>query len=231
MYFQSQGKGFLGNPKMLVMGCYSFANDKSSTSPYRITYKGKKYTARDAVAATKVKRVFICMGTNDLWKPAADTYKDYVAYVKGIRKKNPDVVIFIESTTPMCSSSCKKYLNNTAIDELNSKMKKYCEKHKDMYYIDVAKGMRGSTRGLKSQYSSDGYVHMNMAGYKIWTKNVTNYIDALLLQEKTATEAVKQAAESGEREDYETAKALVQELKNSTKKDTLKKKLEQIPLM
>ena len=37
MYFDSQGKGYLGNPVMMVRGCYSFANDASSSNEYKIT--------------------------------------------------------------------------------------------------------------------------------------------------------------------------------------------------
>jgi hypothetical protein len=227
-YFDSKGKGFLGNPVMLVMGCYSFANDKVSGSKYQISYKGKKYKAKDAIAAAKVKRVFISMGTNDLWKPADQTYEDYVAYIKGIQKKNPNVVIFIEGTTPMCSAKNRKYLNNTAINQLNKLMKQYCGKHKDMYYIDVGKGMRNSSGGLNSKYSSDGYVHLNMSGYKIWTDNVVDYVEDLLLQEKNATAAVNKAAKSLKKEDYEKALKMVKGLESSTKKDALKKKLKTV---
>jgi hypothetical protein len=107
-------------------------------------------------------------------------------------------------------------------------MKAYCEKHKDMYYIEVGKGMKNSSGGLDSKYSSDGYVHLNMSGYKIWTDNVITYVDDLLLQEKNATAAVKKAAKSKNREDYEEALTLVKELDSSTKKDNLKAKLKTI---
>ena len=39
----------------------------------------------DAVKAAKVKRVFISMGTNDLWKDAKSTSKDYISYVKNMQ--------------------------------------------------------------------------------------------------------------------------------------------------
>ena len=228
MYFNSQGKGFLGNPVMLVQGSYSFANDKVANSPYQIKYKGKRYRAKDAIAAAKVKKVFISMGTNDLWKPASQTYKDYVQYIKGIRKKNPKVIIFIQGTTPMRNARSQKYLNNSAINELNKRMKKYCKRNKDMYYIDVSKGLKDSNGELKRKYSSDGYVHLNMNGYKIWTNNLIAYVDKLILQEKEAEDAVKKAAKSGSMEDYNIAVKLVKKLENSTKKDTLNKKLKKI---
>ncbi|HBI61676.1 MAG TPA: hypothetical protein DDY31_10790 [Lachnospiraceae bacterium] len=227
MYFDSKGKGFLGNPLMLVQGCYSFYNDSQQGSEYQLTYQGKKMKAKDALAAAKVKRVFINMGTNDLWKPSPQVYDDYVKYIKGIRKQNPNVVIFIQGTTPMCSAKSKKYLNNDTIRDLNKRMEKYCSKHKDMYYIDISKGLTAVDGGLQKKYSSDGYVHMTMAGYQIWTDNLTASVDKLILLEKNAAASVNIAIKSQSSEDYNTAQKWIQKLKSSTVKQKLKAKLKQ----
>ncbi len=227
-YFQSQGKGFLGGPVMLVQGSYSFANDGQAGSQFQIVYKGKKCRARDAIAAAGVKRVFINMGTNDLWQPAERTYRDYVKYIKGIQKKNPGVDIFIEGTTPMCNSRNRKYLNNTAINELNSRMEKYCEKHSGLYYVDVSVGLRDGAGGLLHRYASDGYVHMTMAGYKIWTDNLVAFVKQLISQDKVAEKAVRQAVKSKKYEDYDCAMELLKNMKNGAKKTELKKKLDAI---
>lgn len=228
MYFDSQGKGFLGSPAMLVQGCYSFANDAASYSEYQIEYKGKKCKAKDAIAEAKVNKVFISMGTNDMGYPVSQVYQNYVKYIQGIRKKNPNVIIFIQSTTPMCTSKNRKYLNNSAIDELNELMEKYCSKHRDMYYVNIIKGMKDKSGGLKKEYSSDGYVHMTMAGYKVWTNNLTAYVDKLILQEQEATKAVEKAEESQSQEDYDAASTLVRKLASGQKKAQLKERLQKI---
>lgn len=230
-YMQSRGHGYLGNPVMLVQGCYSFANDKGGNSQYKIGYRGTKYKAKDAVKAAKVKRVFISMGTNDLWKDAKSTSKDYISYVQGIRKRNPGVVIFIESTTPICTSSNKRYLNNSAINTLNKEMKKYCSEKKDLYYVDVTKGMKDKSGGLKSQYSSDGYVHLSYSAYALWMKNLTAYVDDLLVQEKVAKRAVVTAEKTKTQQNLDEAKKKVKALENSTVKDKLKKKLKKVKVI
>lgn len=227
-YFKSSGKGVCGKPVMLVQGCYSFANDKKAGSPYRIKYKGKRYRAKDAIAAANVERVFINMGSNDLWKPSARTYEDYVRYIRGIRKKNPKVVIFIQGTTPMCSARNRKYLNNSAICDLNKRMKKYCKKQKDIYYVDVSKGLATATGSLKKKYSSDGYVHLKTSGYKIWTKNLNTYISKLLLKEKNAALAVDFASEKKTAEAYAEAEKWVSKLENSTVRQVLQKELAEL---
>lgn len=230
-YMRSKGRGYLGDPVMLVQGCYSFANDKGHDNRYRIGYRGRKYRAKDAVKAAKVKRVFISMGTNDLWKDAKSTSKDYISYVRGIRKTNPGVIIFIQSMTPMCTSSNRRYLNNSAINTLNKEMKRYCQKTKDVYYVDVTQGMRDKTGGLKSKYSSDRYVHLSHAAYDLWLKNLTTYVDDLLLQEKAAKHAVFIAKKTSTKKDWKEAKKQVKALENSTVKDNLKKKLKKIKVV
>lgn len=228
MYFDSKGKGFLGHPTMLVRGCYSFANDKCLHAQFSLVYGGRHYRAKDAIALTKAKRVFINMGTNDLWKAADSTYKDYVEYIKGIRARNPGVVIFIESTTPMCSSKNRKYLNNNAINRLNTLMERYCKQQKDVYYIDITKGMRDSTGGLKSAYASDGYVHMTMAGYEVWTNNLIEYVENLIAQEMTAENLVVKVKHTKHMDDYIKARNAMNKLEKSTTKTKLKKKLNKI---
>ncbi len=219
--------GYLGNPTMLVKGCYSFNNDTTS-SQYCLTYKGKKYKAADAIAAAKVKRVFINMGTNDLFQSPETVYKKYVSYIKGIQKKNPKIVIFIESTTPMVASSQKQGLNNKSIKKLNQYMKEYCEKRKDIYYIDVAKGMRDSNNALISKYSSDNYVHLTMSAYEIWMDNVIDYVERLLLKEKKATKSVQIAERKLTLNTHQKALTQVRRLEGSTTRAKLIKRLQKV---
>lgn len=227
-YFNSGGKGVCGKPVMLVQGCYSFANDKKKGSPYRLPYRGRRYRAKEAVAAAKVERVFINMGSNDLWKPSAQAYRDYVSYIKEIRERNPKVVIFIQGTTPMCSARNRKYLNNSAIRDLNKRMEKYCRKQKDIYYVDISGGLKTASGSLKRKYSSDGYVHLKNSGYKIWTQNLNSYVSKLLLQEKNAALAVDYATEKKTAEAYAEAKKWVDGLENSTVRQELWQELEEL---
>lgn len=228
LYFDSRGKGICGHPTMLVQGSYSFINDKKQGSPYQIVYRGKRMKAKEAIAAAKVKRVFINMGTNDLWKPSAQTYRDYVDYIRGIQRRNPKVVIFIQGTTPMCSARNKRYLNNSAIQSLNKRMKKYCKGHKDLYYVDVSRGLKTAEGGLQRKYASDGYVHMTMEGYRIWAKNLNSYVSRLMLQEKNAEKAVDWAAQNKTKGAYGTARKWVNHLEKSTLKQKLQRKLKRI---
>ena len=228
MYFDSQGKGYLGNPVMMVRSCYSFANDESRSNEYKVTYKGQPYKARTAVKLSGVKRLFVNMGTNDLWQSPEAVYKRYIAYLSGIKKESPDVVIFIESTTPVAAGHDSKELSNRKVDRLNQLMRDYCSTRKDLYYIDVNSCLKGSDGCLKSSYSSDQYVHLSMSGYAQWMKVLCAYTDQLMIAENRAADAVKTAEESLRREDFETAGEIVKALEPSTVRTKLLKRLKNI---
>lgn len=231
MYFDSQGRGYLGNPTMLVRGCYSFMNDSGRSTKYQITYRGTPYKARTAVKKSGVKKVFINMGMNDLWESPEGVYKRYVSYLSGIKKDSPGIIIFIESTTPVASGNEKNQLSNRNVNKLNAMMKKYCDSRKDMYYIDVNSCLKGADGCLKRNYSSDGYVHLSMSGYGEWMKTLCDYTDKLMIREKMAEDAVKTAQESRQKTDYTAAKKLVNKLEKSTVKSRLNQKLQTISIV
>lgn len=218
-YMRTQEKGFMGKPLMLPAGCYSFTNDRGGNPKYRIHYKGKVYPAKKAIRVSGLKKVFICMGTNDLYLGANGAYRAYVNYLKGIRSMNPDVIIYIESTPP--AYSYKGNITNKNIDKLNDRIKKYCSRQKDMYYIDIATPLRDHSTGrMARKYSSDKYVHINHHGYRVWTAAICSYIEKQLLQQQTAEDAAITAKEGNVRSDRVLAKKLINSLKNSTfKKD------------
>jgi lysophospholipase L1-like esterase len=213
---------------MLVKGCYSFSNDNIVGGQYRLTYQGKDYSARDAVAKAKVKYVFINMGTNDLYETPEKVYERYKNYIKGIQKKNPGIRIFIESTTPVFHAGQKGGLNNKNVNRLNKLMEKYCNRNRDLYFIDITTALKDSHGGLAAEYCSDHYVHITMSGYRVWTQKVCAYVKHLLIQEKKAKIAVKYAKKRKIKKEYMRAKRLVGQLEKSTLKTELTKKLKGI---
>lgn len=225
MYFDSQGKGYLGDPLMLVVGCYSFNNDKRGLAKYKVKYKGTPMMAKDAIYKSGVDKVFISMGTNDMMQRGDRVAERYIDYLKGIRKKNPDVVIFIESTTGVHKGRERGNLNSKNIDLMNKCMEKYCAGQKDIYYVDVSTVMKDKDGRLKSSCCSDGYVHLTMKGYSLWMQELTDYTDDLMIKQQKAADAVDTAKESKLDDDYKTAKKLVNKLEKSTVKSKLNKKL------
>lgn len=229
LYFDSQGNDFLGSPTMLVRESYSFIIDGSSGyTQYKPTYKGVTGSAADLIKKSKVKRAFICMGTNDLANGLTNSYNNYVSYLTQIRKKNPNVILFIQSMPPMYKGSDIGELNNENIDKFNAKMKAYCATQPDMYFIDLAPVLEGADGTLRPEYCSDKYVHITMAGYKAWTDALCDYMSELLLKETLATDAVRTASGTRLRADYNHAKKLVNSLNAGSVKTKLTKQLNKI---
>lgn len=220
-YFKGGGKKYVGSPVMLVRGCYSFYNDKHKRKDWMVTLDGTPMQARFAVKAAKVKRVFIAMGTNDFHGSAESVYKDYVEYVKGIRKTNPKVEIFIESTTSVAAARQGKYLNSKNVAALNEMMAEYCKKCRDMYFIDVSSKMNDKKGNLMRKYTSDNYVHLTNDAYELWTKEMVKFTNKLILKQRAAKKAVKKAEKSRRKDDVKAAKAKIKKLEKSTLKKSL----------
>ena len=226
MYMNSEGKKYMGHPKMLVKGCYSFTNDKGGK--YSISYKGKSGPGRYAVKRSKSKRVFINMGTNDLFEGHKRVFARYKKYIASMQKANKGIVIYIESMPPVHKSGEKSNLNNRNVNKLNKKLENYCKKKKDVYYIDITTPLKDKRGGLRTKYCSDHYVHITMAGYRVWTKKVYKYVKSNLKAEKKAKVAVKYAKKYRAANEIQRAKKLVSKLHNSTFKTKLKKKLKKV---
>ena len=164
------------------------------------------------------------MGTNDLGQ-ASQVYKAYVRYIKGIQKESKGIEIFIQSTTPVCVGEEK--ISNKEVRALNRKMKAYCKKHKNMYYVNIAKGLKDGNGALRTEYSSDRKVHMNMQGYEVWTDNLIHFAKKHIERKKKAKEAVKVLKTDLNRDTYEKAVRRVIKLEKSDLKDKLKERLAQ----
>lgn len=175
-YIKRQGDGYLGNPKLMVKGSYSFLNDGKSNPKYRIDYAGFNGPAREVVAKSGVKKVFINMGTNDLWEAPSKAYQRYVDYIQGIQKSSPGILVFIEATTGVAPGHENRGLSNKNVNELNSLIKNYCAGQKNVYYIDINSPMM-ENGALKTSLSSDKDVHLTNSAYKIWMNTVIRYVD------------------------------------------------------
>ena len=227
-FFSRQGKNYLGNPKMLVRGCYSFYNDKHHCEKWMIHYNGRAMMAKNAVKACGCDKVFINMGTNDFFYSGDRVFQDYKEYIKGIRKVNPDVIIFIESTVSVTSNRQGRNLNSRNIARLNQLMKEYCKEQRDMYFIDVSSKLHTKQGHLKNMYASDNYCHLTDSAYRIWTNEMIKYTDKLMLKEADAKRAVRRAEKKKTKNTVKRAKKLVAKLDKSTLKKELYKRTKAI---
>jgi len=194
-YFNSKGKKYLGGPLVAAKVSYTFNSDKAKLNGYMLKYNGTQMQAKTLVKKAGSKYALIMMGTNDLVGTSASSVaKKYKSYIEGIQKENPGVVIYIQSTTPRRGTKNIKNLNNDKINELNKLMKSYADSKSGVYYIDISTPLKDSDGNMKKSYCSDGYVHLNMKGYKTWVNTVVEYVRKQYLNHATAE--AKKASEA-----------------------------------
>lgn len=203
-YFKSKGKKYLGGPLVAAKTSYTFNSDKAKLSGYMLLYKGTQMQAKAVVNKSGSQYAFIMMGTNDLVGTSASSVaKKYKTYIEGIQKENPEVVIYIQSTTPRRGTKNAKNLSNKNIDELNRLMKEYTDAASNVYYIDISTPLKDDSGELKKSYSNDGYVHLNSKGYKVWVDTVVDsvrnqYMEKAVTDAKRATQIANTQATTPE---------------------------------
>ena len=184
MYFSANGRGLLGDVQVFARVSYSFLTDMNSMSGYMLQYEDVEMQAADLLNLAGIRKVFICMGTNDLVGTEASVVRDrYIDYINGIVDANPGIRVFIVSTPPRVDSTQTPGLTNDKINELNNLMRTYCADN-GLDFIDINTPLRNNSTQLYSGYTSDGYVHMNNTGYGVWANTVISYVRSLLASER-----------------------------------------------
>ena len=176
IYVNSKGSGYLDHVKVTGVVSYSLIAATQENSKYHPLYKGKHIPPEKYVKVLGAKKVFLSFGINDIQNTGnpSYTYDKYKELINNIRKVNPDVKIYILSTTPPMKGS-KNYVNYAKnLRALNELMKKYCDST-DCDYIDIASYLQTTDGYLRSDLCSDKFVHQTIAAYAIWDKVLRTY--------------------------------------------------------
>lgn len=173
--YYNASTGVFGNAKFFTSGSLGAANalwDISSESVHP-SYQGTKTLIEDCVALSGAKKVFIMLGMNDIglygMEESIENYKELIGR---ILEKSPDVVIFVQSMTPITSNSSRANgsLNNDTIREYNGMLLEMCEEM-GWYYLDVAEVLYDDNGALRQSYCSDAEsmgMHFTNEGCQKW---------------------------------------------------------------
>ena len=168
--------GSLGKAQFFTVGSLGCANALWEVSDKSVhpSYQGEKMLVEDCVAKSGAKKLYIMLGMNDLGVYGIDkTIENYKTLLGKILEKTPDIKIYVQSMTPMTSTSqiIGKNLNNENIKKYNEKLLEMCEEN-GWYFIDVASVMYDeSGETLNSAYCSDPDdmgVHFTEKGCEKW---------------------------------------------------------------
>jgi len=182
---RKENPNLLGNAVFLTAPSLSARNtlkDVTKTSLHPV-YRGKKMKLEDIVAEMGVKKVYIMFGLNDVGiNGAKESAKNLMTLIKEIKKKSPNVLIFIQSATPRVKGEKP---TNKALFKFDMRVYKYCLKLEEqgIYFVDVAHVMRDENGKLFSDYCSDldsMALHFNNKACQVWIDFL--YTHALVAQ-------------------------------------------------
>lgn len=155
-----------------------------SENSYHPSYNGEKMKVEDALVLDGANKVFIFLGLNDVRVTPNSYYENYIEFIDRIKDKNPEITIFIMSTTypvksphSMDTETAASYRDQLA--DLNTRLSAYCDEN-DAYYVDVVTPLLSEEGFLSDNYSSDDYVHLTNAAYAIWVQTLENYAQSLI---------------------------------------------------
>lgn len=158
----------------LTMGSYSVHHAVNGSM--KLTYRGQQMSPEDALAASGVNKVFILLGMNDVgWYGVPSTMEMWKVLIQRIREKCPNITIYIQSGTPIFIGGEIGALNNATMNWYNSELAGFAMAN-DCQYIDIATCMMNSAGGLREDFCSDSYVHLNDDGCVAWVSVLRAYV-------------------------------------------------------
>lgn len=172
--FQNETRyGGLGHPLFLARGgagIYGFTEHF-----FNVLYKGQERSIEDAIAESGVKRVFIMLGQNDLgYRTVDEVLESWDVLVEHIRKKSPDIEIYIQSVVPEWQGDSGISSRNDKIREHNRRMREHVEEL-DCEYVDIYSYIEDSMGGMATDYNMDSLIHLNPEGCKVWMQALNAY--------------------------------------------------------
>lgn len=184
-YYQAATKA-LGEAQFFASGSLSAGNSLWEISDKSVhpSYQGTKMLVEDCIQKSGAKKVYIMLGMNDIGLYGLEgSIENYKTLIARIKEKSPDVIIFIESMTPMASTSnlSGSSLNNTNIRKYNIMLLETCEEM-GWYFVDVGSVMYDDDGTyLRPSYCSDldgMAIHFTNEGCERWVEYLlTHTID------------------------------------------------------
>ena len=135
----------------------------------------------DRILSEHKIRMVVCFVANDIsGSPKDGTPKEilqlFKRFVKQVRAKHPQVPIMQIAITP--TQSRWKYWEE--INQVNEMIKAYCEKTTNLYYIDTVPTFLNSNGQPVSEWFIQDQLHLNEAGYAVWSKLIRFAIEEVL---------------------------------------------------
>jgi lysophospholipase L1-like esterase len=139
-------------------------------------YKGQVQYVEDSISQMpNVEKMFICYGMNDLTGSTPEKFaSDMQTLINRIKDKNPQLSVYVISIPCVMADVNTGYLNNKNIQKANTLLQEMCTAN-GYGFINIFEHLMGSNNSIRSEYSSDKYVHETNAAYSVWNKVLKDY--------------------------------------------------------
>lgn len=191
--YSARNKTLASSSTFLTVTSFAARHALSDVGPksYHPSYNGEKMKVEDALMLDGANKVFVFLGLNDVRVTPNSYYENYVEFLDNIREKNPNIDIFIVSTTypvqsphTMDTPTATSYRNQ--LQDLNLRLKDYCDQG-NAYFVNVVSPLLNQNGFLDDSYSSDSYVHLTNAAYGVWMQTIEDYANTLIATGKAPT--------------------------------------------
>ncbi|MBD5452628.1 MAG: hypothetical protein HDR25_08310 [Lachnospiraceae bacterium] len=139
-------------------------------------YNGSVQYIEDSIAQMpQINKMFLCFGMNDLTGSSPQQFVlDMQTLILRILSKRPDMKVYIISIPCVVSGVNTGGLSNSSIVSANLLLQETCMIN-GWGFVNLSEYLMGADGALRSEYSSDHYVHENAAAYEVWNRVLKNY--------------------------------------------------------
>lgn len=165
------------NSKFVAIKNYSVyeAIQPVSDSSIHISLDGVKLAPEQIIEKYNAKKVFICLGMNDVGNSTVDEFIDnYKKLIKNIMDINKDVKIIIQTIPPVTLYGEKQSIYNAKIDTYNEALIELITE-KNIYLADPAFRLKDTSGYLAIQLCSDDISRLNKEAYTVWVEYLLNH--------------------------------------------------------
>jgi len=130
----------------------------------------------DPITTGKPKQIFLMIGVNDLilHRPP-HILSNYKAIVEQIKSASPETELIVQSILPINNKVKNTSLSNQDILALNKGIQEIATDF-SLKYVDLHQKFKDSEGKLDAKYTLDG-IHLNRAGYELWTSEINNLVE------------------------------------------------------
>ena len=162
----------LGESIFVNMPNYSVRAAVGEVPDLFLQFRGRACMPEDVCELAGAEKLFIMLGLNDVALIGTDeTIARWSTLIDNLHGRCPDMLIVIQSCTPICYGRQYAKYNNRIIDDYNERLKALAFE-KGCSYVDISSALKDENGNLKYNYSSDAYVHLMPKVGEIWADSL-----------------------------------------------------------